>query len=113
MSEIAIRLDPEALANPNADLRELLSSALVERAPELLAEDCFDYDAKDRMIVFLTTAKVDLAVAVVVAALKELEILGNRFTAGVTVAVADESYCNDLGKYRIVAPIAAGTLAST
>ena len=45
------------------------------------------------------------------AALAELDVLGNVFTRGVTVAVADEAHCADLSRYRVVSPAPGGTLA--
>lgn len=112
MPEIAVRLDPASLANPDADLRYLLPEALAARAPELLRDDAYDYDSDNRMIVFLATDDLQAALAVVLPALHDLELLGNRFTSGVTVAVADETHCSDLTKFRIVSPLEGGTLAA-
>jgi hypothetical protein len=109
MPEIAIRLDPEALPNPQADLRYLLPEALEERAPELLREDGYDYDSTNRMLIFLATSDLGAELAVVLAALEELEILGNRFR-DVTVAIADETHCSDNARYRVVAPRPGGSL---
>lgn len=111
MAEIGVRLDPTELKNPDLDLRYMLPDAIVERAPGLLTSNGYDYDPYDRIIVFLTTARPEAAVASVVSALAELELLGNRFTNGVVVAIAEESDREHLEKYRIVSPEGAGTLA--
>jgi hypothetical protein len=111
MPEIAIRLDPAELANPDLDLRYALPDALMERAPELLLSNGYDYDPFDCIIVFLLTERPDEALAFILPALAELELLGNRFVAGVTVAVAEEPDRRHLDKYRIVSPQTRGTLA--
>ena len=112
MSEIAIRLDPAFLANPDADLRYELPEALVTLAPQLLSEDGYDYDAANRMLIFLSTELLDQALVVVLDALERLDLRGNRFSPGpgVVVAVADETHCSDLARYRLVAPTSEGSL---
>jgi len=111
MADIGIRLDPAQLENPDLDLRHLLPDAIVERGPGLLTGNGYDYDPFDRLIVFLSTEQPEAAVALVVSALADLELLGNRFTAGVDVAVGAESDRGHLEKYRIVWPQQSGTLA--
>jgi hypothetical protein len=113
MPEIAIRLDPKDLENPNADLRYLLPDAIVSRTPTLLADDGYDYDDAGRMLVFLHTQQIDEAVAAVLKALAETELLGNRFD-NATVGVSQESHSDDLAQYRIVhPPHFEGSLADT
>jgi hypothetical protein len=111
MAVIGIRLDPNELQNPDLDLRYLLPDAIVERAPNLLASTGYDYDSFGRIIVFLTTDQPEAAVASVLDALPELELLGNRFVTGVVVAIAENSERDHLEKYRIISPQPGGTLA--
>jgi hypothetical protein len=113
MPEIAIRLDPDRLTNPDLDLRYVLPSRLEALTGGRLRDDAYDYDAADRMLVFLVTDDLAAGLPEVLQTLASLEVLGNRFHDAV-VAVADEDHCADLSQYRIVHPPGVeGTLAST
>jgi len=103
MPEIAVRIDPNHLVNPDADLRVLLPQALQEGSNGVLTEDGYDYDACGRMIVFLYTASLERAVTLAETLLREVEILGNRFDSAV-VAVAATDHEGSLGEYTIVYP---------
>ena len=105
MAEIAIRLEPRKLDNPDLDLRYLLPETLAARFPDLLESSGYDYAPNECILVFLTTASPDVAVAKVLATLETLELLGNHFR-GVTVAVAssERSVRGRLDQYTVVAP---------
>lgn len=112
MPEIAIRLDPDCLANPDLDLRYALPQHLEAATQGRVRDDAYDYDSSNRMIVFLQCSDIAAGLPLVLDALRSIEIHGNRFRDAV-VAVAETDHCSDLKQFRVVfPPDLTGTLAS-
>lgn len=92
MPTIVIRLDPAALADPNADLRYQIPDLLEARTDGLLRDDGYDYERDtDAMLIFLKTEHPGAASDAVAAFLaSSTELLGQDLS-GATQAGASEA----------------------
>ena len=76
MQFIVICLDPERLANPDADLRYLLPARIEQASGGLVREDAFDYGPESNfMYLFLRCDQPELGLPYVLEHLEELDPL--------------------------------------
>jgi hypothetical protein len=106
MPTIAIRLDPDLLDNPDADLRYLIPDLIVAASGGCAADDGFDYDDLDRMILYLAVTDLAAGLSAVEAVLDHQHPLGNHLRPAAIVAVAEPDHCDDPHAYRVVLPAA-------
>ena len=100
MQSVLIRIDPTKLESPDADLRYTLSELLAERSDGRLAEDGYDYDDSDRMILFLESEVLDHDLPLVLQVVQREPVLGNDLSRASQVAVGGPI------EYRVVFPAA-------
>jgi hypothetical protein len=104
MPSIVIRLDPEGLQNPDADLRYELPDLLAERSGGLMKADGYDYEPDcNAMQIYLRTSDVGSAVSQIVEFLETESLHGNRLAEAAQVGV-NESEASLVREYRIVYP---------
>lgn len=72
-----VRLDPEALTNPDADLRYLVPEALAGRSGGALREDAYDYEPETGAMLLWFLSDAPDALAPIVAYLAAERPLGN------------------------------------
>jgi hypothetical protein len=78
MATIAIKLHPEKMSNPDADLRYLIPKRIQEMYNESIIEDGYDYLDDDSMVIYLATDDPDAGVIKVIELLKKEEVLNNK-----------------------------------
>src|SRR4051812_36032468 len=92
MPTIAIRLDPQELENPDADLRYRLPELFNERSGGTITDDGYDYvGSQPLMVLFLKAAKLPSALACVVDVIENVPVLGCNLRPGTVVAVERKS----------------------
>jgi hypothetical protein len=104
MPTIAIRLDPDLLDNPDADLRYLIPDLIVAAGGGFAAGDGYDYDVMGRMILYLAVTDLAAGLSAVEAVLDHQQPLGNHLRPAAIVAVAEPDHCDDPQAYRVVFP---------
>jgi len=77
MASLSIRLDPQSLKNPDADLRYVLPDTLQEQSKGRIKADGYDYETGDVMVVFLQVDDPEWAMKFVRAFLAAHEVMGN------------------------------------
>jgi hypothetical protein len=105
MAGIVIRLNPQQLANPDADLRYRIPEMLEELSQGMIVDDGYTYDDdSDEMHVYLLTTRLDLALPLVLEFLRTAHPLGNDLS-GNGVAVGTSAYDPaDTLEFHIVHP---------
>ncbi len=99
MSSIAIKIDPEKMANPDADLRYVIPERIEEATQKSVTEDGFDYLDDNTMVIFLTTEKPEEGVRAILELLGNEEVLDNKILETAIIGV-------DLGEgYSVVYPV--------
>jgi hypothetical protein len=84
---IVLRIDPEQLDNPDADLRYKLTDLLTERSAAI-TDDGYDYVGEQPLLVlFLKASKLEAALACVLDVVENERVLGNDLQRAVVVAV--------------------------
>ena len=78
MASIAIKLNPEQLSNPDADLRYLIPKRVQEVYKESITEDGYDYLDDNSMVIYLATDDPDAGVKKVIELLQNEKVLNNR-----------------------------------
>lgn len=92
MPTIAIRLNPQGFANPDADIRYRLPDLLNERSEGTITDDGYDYVGPQPLLVlFLRAAKLPAALACVLDVIENVDVLGNDLRPGTVVAVRRKS----------------------
>lgn len=75
MQFLVIRLDPERLANPDADLRYQLPARIEQASGGLVRQDAFDYGPEtNHMFLFLRCDQPELGLAYVIEQLQPLDL---------------------------------------
>ncbi len=87
MPSIVLRLRPEDLVNPDADLRYLIPSYLETATDGAVRDDGYDYEDDDEMVIFLATDHAQGALELVRTALTARPVLGNELAGQVRVGV--------------------------
>ena len=88
MDTIAIKLDPDRLANPVADMRYILPDVLAERSGGVIQDDGYDYVGPSNfMVVFLKVSDVDRAMSCITDVITNVRVLENDLRTGATVAI--------------------------
>jgi hypothetical protein len=99
MHTIVLRLDPQLLDNPDADIRYRLPDLLAQRSAGLISDDGYDYVGEQPFLVlFLKAAKLKQALASVVDVVENVRVLDNDLRPAAVVAVERK------GKYEVVYP---------
>ena len=92
MAALAIRLDPQLLDNPDADIRYRLPDLLTERSSGVIRDDGYDYvGPQPLMIVFLQASQLEPALACVVDVVENVPVVGCLLRSGAVVAVEREA----------------------
>ena len=78
MASIAIKLNPENMSNPDADLRYLIPKRIQEVYNESIMEDGYDYLDDGSMVIYLATDDPDAGVMKVIALLQNEQMLDNN-----------------------------------
>lgn len=100
MANIAIRLDPSKLENPDLDLRYIIPDTMEAIIGDSIYNDGYDYlsDTQHSIVVFLQSSDLDHDLQKVLEILEVEEFLGNNlFKTGIVAA-------DDGDGYRIVHP---------
>jgi len=85
---IELRLDPAALANPDADLRYVLPDLVCARSGDTVHSDGYDYEGDAPVLaIFLVADDPPAAVALVAEVLASGPILGNDLVGKVRVTI--------------------------
>ncbi len=88
MATLAIRLDPQLLDNPDADIRYRLPDLLAERSGGVISDNGYHYvGPQPLMVVFLKVDRLDLALACVLDVIENVPVVGCLLRPGVVVAV--------------------------
>lgn len=105
MATIAIRLDPQYLANPDLDLRYVLPDTIVSLAKGLVQDDGYEYGLQSNvMFIFLHTTSPTEAVPVVLNVLCHTPLLGNDLSRGSIVAVSPVDHDEQSSNFTSVFP---------
>ncbi len=92
METLAIRLDPQLLDNPNADIRYRLPDLLAERSAGVISDDGYDYvGPQPLMVVFLKVSNPTSALACVLDVIENVPVVGCLLQPGAVVAVERKS----------------------
>lgn len=88
MESIVIRLDPQRLDNPDADIRYLLPDLIVERSAGLISDDGYDYAGEPPfLIVFLKASELQPAVECIIGVVENARLLDNDLRRAAVIAV--------------------------
>jgi hypothetical protein len=88
MPTIIVRLNPQLLDNPDADIRYRLPDLLAERSGGVISDDGYDYVGDEPLLVlFLKASKLKPALACVLDVIQNVRVLGNDLRRAVVVAV--------------------------
>jgi len=98
MATIVLKLDPERLENPDADLRYLVPDFLAQRSEGVIADDGYDYLENYEMVIFLQVTDVARASEIILQVLATERIHGNDLRPGCTVGVERD------GTYEVIFP---------
>lgn len=85
---IALRINPQLLENPDADVRYLLPDLIVERSGDTVTEDGYDYVGTEPfLVVYFKTIELQSALACILDVVKNECVLGNNLKDYTVVAV--------------------------
>ena len=88
VATIAIRLDPQLLDNPDADIRYRLPDLLAERSAGVISDDGYDYvGPQPLMVVFLKASRLKPALVCVLDVVENVPVVGCLLRPGAVVAV--------------------------
>ena len=87
MATIAIKLYPEKMSNPDADLRYLIPKRIQEAYHESIAEDGYDYLDDGSMVIYLATGDPDTGVKKVIELLQNEQVLNNRILESAVIGL--------------------------
>jgi hypothetical protein len=99
MPTIVVRLNPELLDNPDADIRYRLPDLLSERSGGTISDDGYDYVGDEPFLVlFLKTSKPKPVLACVIDVVENVRVLDNDLRQATVIAVKRK------GGYDVVYP---------
>lgn len=85
---LAIRLDPQLLDNPDADIRYRLPDLLAERSAGAISDQGYDYvGPQPLMVVFLKASRLKLALTCVLDVIENVPVAGCLLRPGAVIAV--------------------------
>src|SRR5262245_47720955 len=88
MATLVLRLDPQLLDNPDADIRYHLPGLLTERSGGILRDDGYDYVGEQPLLVlFLKTSRLEPALACVLDIIENVRVLENDLRPAAIVAI--------------------------
>lgn len=88
MVTLAIRLDPQLLDNPDADIRYRLPDLLAERSAGVICDDGYDYvGPQPMMVVFLKVSRLKPVLECIVDVIENVPVAGCLLRPGAVVAV--------------------------
>lgn len=89
MHSLALRLDPQRLANPDLDIRYVLPDLLAERSGGVIQDDGYDYAGgrPPYLVLFLKATDLESATALIRDVIENKRILDNDLRAAVAVAI--------------------------
>ncbi len=88
MATIVVRLDPQLLANPDADIRYRLPDLLAERLGGVVSDDGYDYvGPQPFLVLFLKVSDLKSGLACVLDVIENVQVLGSYLRPGAVVAV--------------------------
>ena len=110
MGNIAIRLNPQKLTNPDLDIRYALPDLVNEHTGSRIRDDGYDYDTEsdNTLIVYLSCARPILDVEEVISILRDHEVCGNKVLDSVVIGISDDSR-----NFQIVHPDGGGEFVVT
>ena len=99
-SKIVVRLDPQLLHNPDADIRYALADRLADVSGGAIEDDGYDYGPGDspQLFIYLAAANLESSVAQVIQFLQTERMFENDLSLTAIVAVESD------GGYRVVHP---------
>jgi len=99
MATVVIRLDPQLLDNPDADLRYRLPAILAERSAGVITEDGYDYvGERSLLLLFLRVSDLEPALVCVLDVVQNVRVLGNDLRPTTVVAIERD------GRHEVVYP---------
>jgi hypothetical protein len=97
---IVVRIDPQLLENPDADIRYVLPDLLAERSSGIITDDGYDYMGETPLLMlYLQVSDLQLALACILDIVQHVRVLGNNLEQAVVVAIKND---ND---YEVVYPL--------
>jgi hypothetical protein len=88
MNTIIIRMDPQLLNNPDADMRYRLPDLLAERSGGIISDDGYDYvGVQPLLVLFLKTSELEQALKSVLDVIENVRVLDNDLRPATVVAV--------------------------
>jgi hypothetical protein len=106
MTVWALRLDPEALTNPDADLRYLVPEALAGGSDGALREDAYDYEPETGAMLLWFLSDAPDALTRIVAFLHTARPMGNDLRPAASVWTQDGSALRCVWRPSDTAPAA-------
>ncbi|MDR0259869.1 MAG: hypothetical protein LBI76_08675 [Comamonas sp.] len=105
MPSLLIRLNPQLLSNPDLDIRYELPDRLHDLSNGLLRPDGFDYeDGTDALLIFMEADDLEAVIPVVINALENEEVLGNRLAMVARVGASPFDNADVLSDFVAVYP---------
>lgn len=99
MARIVVRLSPQLLNNPDADIRYRSPDLFVERSEGVMTDDGYDYVGEQPLLVlFLKASDLKPALACVLNVMQNVRVLDNDLRPAAVVAVECE------GGHEVVYP---------
>jgi len=100
MPTLIIRLNPQLLDNPDADIRYQLPELLTERSGSGILYDGYDYVGSEPfLVIFLNVSDTELALVDIIDVIENVSVLGNNLQLAAVVAIDHD------GKYEVVYPL--------
>lgn len=85
---IALRINPQLLGNPDADVRYQQPDLIVERSGKTISEDGYDYVGIEAFLVlYFKATELESAIACILDIVKHEHVLGNNLKDCTVVAV--------------------------
>ena len=92
MATLAVRLDPQRLDNPDADIRYRLPDLLADRSGGVLRDDGYDYVGEGPLLLlFLQASELESAIACVHDVIENARVLDNDLRPAAAVAIKRSS----------------------
>jgi hypothetical protein len=91
--EIAIRLDPSKLTNPDLDIRYALPELLNEKSKGSIDDNGYDYAPEgNALIIFLETSNLQSALATILEVIKNEKVCENDLSDAVVAVKQDDCF---------------------
>jgi hypothetical protein len=91
--EIAIKLDPSKLLNPDLDIRYALPELLNEKSKGSIEDNGYDYEPDgNALIIFLKASELQSALAAILDVIKNEKVCENDLIGAVVAVKQDDSF---------------------